>query len=446
MLINWDFWQPQMPTDVQSPTRATWFPAPASRGFWLAMLPVGLVLAAFCVSLPNTPLHPDDLRDIQRVIGLGYLATFANEWLCDGCSMYRPLLAVSMKVLFDTFGLQHNWLRLAELCLVMTFLLILFRTSRTVGLGYLSFAIVVFHVMGSPFLYHPFTYWGNISALLVINCFALCCFELLADHNLWTKWLIMFVAFSVAVFAMEIGMVLVVFMVYFVQKRKYILSTLFLTPLLIYLASRSWVTGSIAGPDIFLDTGFLSQRLSTGDVKEAFPGWRIYYFHAYTSASQILAVVLRIFKHGQLYLSIKSVPIWLSTAVIGAYLWLQIRKRNQNTVTVIILILAIVLNGLISHKYARDRIMAVGAAAYALLLMLALRRLESDVVLGAKPRKLILVALYVGWLGMSVDNIISLNKESAEFRDFFARHEEHPSKEVTPELYDEARQGYIRIF
>lgn len=57
-----------------------------------------------------------------------------------------------------------------------------------------------------------------------------------------------------------------------------------------------------------------------------------------------------------------------------------------------------------------------------------------------------LVAMYIAWLGMSMDNIASLNKESAEFRAFYARHEEHPSAEVTPELYRQARQGYVLIF
>ena len=419
----------------------------SNMAWLLCLLPVLLVFLGLAVTILNTPVNPhDDLRDIERYFARPYMEAFTIPWLCDTCAMYRPVLGSLMKTLATLSGMNSLGLRGPVLVLIGIFLAlctaIFFRFSKDP----VPLSIALLYLLGSPFLFHPYTYFGNVSALIVITVFAFCVWQSLSDEVSSRQCLLMTLAFAISLFSNELGLANVVFVLVFLCRRRYGLALVFVSPVVVYLAARIAVTGSLAGPPVYNDSGYMFETLSGEDIRTRFPGAEIYWFNLYTSFTQFAAVFTRLFKNGELYMSLKVLPFALGLIFIVPYVIGLVRRPGRERWLVALLLVATVLTALLSHKYARDRNMAMGATSYAIILFMAIASRRQFALARSKLMTPLLAALYVSWLFMAVNTIKNLNDETIRFQAFFEENESYSKDDLSVEFYRTARDNYIQLF
>jgi hypothetical protein len=256
----------------------------------------------------------------------------------------------------------------------------------------------------------------------------------------------MTIAFSISLFSNELGLANVVFVLVFLCRRRYGLALVYVAPVAVYLAARIAVTGSLAGPPVYNDSGYMFDMLSGEDIAARFPGAEIYWFNLYTSLTQIAAVFTRLFKNGEFYLSLKVLPFLLGLVFIVPYVISLIRRPGRERWLVALLLVATVLTALLSHKYARDRNMAMGSTSYAIILFMAVANRRQFALTRGKLTTPLLAALYVSWLFMAVNTIKNVQEESIRFQAFFEENEAYSRDDLSVEFYRTARENYIRLF
>jgi hypothetical protein len=160
-----------------------------------------------------------------------------------------------------------------------------------------------------------------------------------------TRTIVTLGALVVGSFSKEVGLANAVFLLPLVLRREFVPAAAGLAVVLAYLAVRIEVLGAFAGELNSVDYWFVSEKHTSAEVAERFPGGRILLFNAYNVVTQLLSVFLRIFKSGRLHASLGFVPIIVTTGLMVVYaIGLRRSARGFRGRWPEVLLLAIVAN------------------------------------------------------------------------------------------------------
>jgi hypothetical protein len=330
----------------------------------------------------------EEILDAQQSPGVG--ASFVGGFQTS--SYLRPLRVTQTKILFDAAGGHyfaaykgfHITLLLAAFWLFVRAL----RVETPADLAAAVFALTVFTGMH--------TFIGTLKEAFPVNhfleivVFSLAALNLVQARRRWWTDAAAVLLLAVACLTLESGVLVWVVIVagYVVGWRGVSRGALIAatTVLIAYLAIRfAWVDAGIGSMESA--SGYGVAALEPAQIRERFAG-RMWLFYAYTTMSQVLSVLFAEPRHG-VWIAVRSSlagdlpPRLLINVLTSAATTLLIAIasvgvwRQQGAGRRCLLVSAAVLaaNALLSFAYAKDEIISVAGAFYALAAYAALRHL-----------------------------------------------------------------------
>jgi hypothetical protein len=342
-----------------------------------------LAILAFPVFLLY-PYSLDDLQAFSAIQSRSYhdLALGSHGW--GGTVFYRPLIDLQTKLIWDVFAGSFFAFKLYQFLLFIVFLLILNNLVGQLRLNLLGTALLLVMVMSSRAIHDAFLWWVNMGQAMVLLCFALLLYFLLARqsysaaHIAKSGTMVAFIYAGLsflAIFSKEVGLVVLIGFAYLAySERNRLAAVLLFLVFAAFVLARIYVIGGIEAQDPFMaSSGLGFSFLSSEELRDAFGGNK-YFYYLYNVTAQFLYVLFRQPVDGQ-FMSYSFGLRGLTTAVYAVssgylLMLLLVRKVSLSEKIVAVLLGAIAINSLLSFPYSRERIMVAADLASSLLFAL----------------------------------------------------------------------------
>lgn len=339
------------------------------------------------VALPVFLLYPyslDDLQAFSAIQSRSYLDLALGSHGWGGTVFYRPLIDLQTKLIWDVFAGSFFAFKFYQFFLFVVFLLILSNLVRKLRLNMLGIALLLTMVISSRAIHDAFLWWVNMGQAMVLVCFALLLYFLLAQQSTSAEHIdksgtirafVYAILSFLALFSKEVGLVVLIgfaYLAYFERNR--LAAVLLVLVFAAFVSARIYVIGGIEGRDAFMaSSGLGFSFLSSEDLRDAF-GNNKYFYYLYNITSQLLYALFRQPVDGQFmtygfgFRGLATVAYALASAYL--LILLLVRKVRLSGKIFAVLLGAIALNSLLSFPYARERIMIAADLAGAVLFAL----------------------------------------------------------------------------
>ena len=342
-----------------------------------SLLSSSLVLIAiigYAILLFQKGLNPgDDIEIVHMAQTQSFFEILMSTTETNTGIFYRPIIRLCAKPLVFLFGVWPPAFTGLVFIFTLSALWLYYQLFKKLNIQTLYINLGLLTALSSPFLWSGWTWLADLGSLIIVNLILITLTLFFCSPTKKNIIIGSLFIIPLALICKEHGLILpALFFGYFILNRHYVHSILPIVFVILYFILRYYLFGEFLPTNMFVrESGFFTEMLSVNMKQERF-GTFPYFFYLYTIIAQFLDVFFTQPHYGQFgfdnFSVVKLFRFGLYSLTSLVLLIAVLSKKRPHPWFLFTSFSIIVINCILSYKYAEIKVILIAGMGYCLLI------------------------------------------------------------------------------